>query len=245
MKADDSPPLKIETFETFESLFSAAISDGIIERPASYQSKLNLYNFEFNQWLHDTGRVTSDKVTPEKVTANKVTHGKVIPDVLTHEEATRKILDYKPHLTPANFALFLKEKTAKAESKQSEQTKRKSDRWQIEPKQAESWSDLFAVEDWSKYMDILCDTDPPILIKDSSGQYRPAKGIKKGVIGKAFYFFVDKGKLKTTSGKGTAKLVSILLDYKIHDGSCIDFNKHWKETFEKQVKKAYDLLTSK
>jgi hypothetical protein len=239
MKADNSPPLKTETFETFESLFSAAISDGLIPKPASYQL-LSLYNLQFNEWLIETKRATRDEVTPEKVT-----HGKVIPDVLTHEEATRKILDYKPHLTPANFALFLKAKTAKNESKQSEQTKRKADRWQIEPKKAESWSDLFAVEDWSKYMKILCETDPPILTKDSSGQYRPANGISKGVIGRAFYFFLDENLLKTKGREALARLLSSLLDFKINGTSCTDINAKWTKPFRKQVELELDRLTSK
>jgi hypothetical protein len=117
------------TFDTFESLFTAAIEDGILPRPASYQAKLLMFNYEFNEWLG--------------VKLNK---------------QRQALPNYHEHLTPGNFKAFIDDREAKLKQAQTEHKAQVQKRWQVTP-EPQSWQELFTVQNWQDYMTILCDAE--------------------------------------------------------------------------------------
>jgi hypothetical protein len=116
------------TFDTFESLFTAAIEDGILPRPASYQAKLSLFNAEFNEWLR----------------------------VKLNEKECGALTNYHEHLTPGNFKAFIDDREAKLKQAQTEHKAQVQKRWQVTP-EPDSWQELFIVPNWQDYMTILCE----------------------------------------------------------------------------------------
>lgn len=194
------------TFATFDNLLTAAIDDGLLPQPVSYQATSARINFQFNEWLKANRQAVTDDAGA--------------------------IVNYQQHLTAANFMAYQSE-----QAEQVAEVKRKREaRWKVKQKQApETWADLFAVPNWQAHLDILCDTEPPLLVKDGD-RYLPANGVSLGEIAFSFYQFKIKGKLKVTSADEIAKaLTKLLPDYIVAGSTVRQEPAHYKNKFEMQI----------
>lgn len=185
------------SFKSFDEMLRAAIEDGVLTpkpaNAASWQAKSALLNFQFNVWLK------------AKMKAELGTEAGELPD-------------YQQHLTASNFMAFIKEQEKVKQAAVLGRKQKVAARWQTKP-EIESWADLFSVPNWKAHLDILCNTDPPLLVKDED-RYLPANGVGVGEIAFSFYQFKIKGKLKVTSAYEIAKaLTKLLPNYTVQEST--------------------------
>lgn len=213
-------------FKSFDEMLRAAIEDGVLTpkpaNAASWQAKSALLNFQFNVWLK------------AKVQAELGTEADELPD-------------YQQHLTESNFMAFLKEQEKVKQAAVLERKQKVAARWQTKP-EIESWPDLFAVPNWQEHLDLLCNTEPPLLVKVAE-QYQPAEGVPRGSIAAAFNTFktyLGRNRLKVEHRMLVANALEKLLpSFQVSGNTVTNKSDHYtkrqhgqEKSLEKQIEAA-------
>lgn len=126
---------------------------------------------------------------------------------------------------------------------------KKDSKGEVDPYGPQTFPDIFNVENYIEYLDLLINTEPPLLNKTDDGKYRFIGGQNKqrGLVAAYFKLLKDRGIINNSINR--KKLAEILsreiTNYRISPASIDNTSNYWYKTYLKKIEIELKRITPK